>query len=196
MHGRRASTRVRTRAGLCKQAGTRAGCTHTLALALPGMFVLLSGCRTAPAARNATAAGLETAPVAPTAAVAHVLVGDAQALRRICTPLGPRLGLLQVRTRAEWNCLAGIAPQVGACPDLQHGMLIGVACWAGSPADGHWPLRIDAIRAAAGKAWVEASFSGGSFLPDGLAFLETAYAGQVHAVSAVSVDGTTFYPSR
>jgi hypothetical protein len=174
----------------------RGGATRTLTLVLLGTLAGAAGCQPALAPRPITAAELGAAPSAAMTPVRHLLVADAQALRELCSPLGPRLGLLQIRTRAEWSRLAAIAPQIGPCPDLERGTLIGVACWAGRPTDGHWPVRMDGIRAAAGSALVQASFIGGSFLPDGTAFLETAYARTVRNVLAVDVDGTAFYPNR
>jgi len=119
-----------------------------------------------------------------------------QAVRELCTPLGSRLGLLQIRSPGEWERLASAVPAIGQPPDLRRGMLVGLVCWAGTPADGHWPVRIDAIRACGGDGIVEASFLGGSYLPDGTGFIETAYADGVHRVLAIEVDGVVFRPGR
>jgi len=110
------------------------------------------------------------------------------------SPLGPRLGLLQIRTTEQWQRLARAAPQLGACPDLAHGMVIGLACWAGEPVSGTWPVRIDAVRVADGAGLLEAHFAGGSYLPDGSARLETVFVPAFVNVLVADIDGTMFYP--
>lgn len=153
-----------------------------------------AGCTTAPPVRTIGLDELETAsPVAATD-FSRALVPDGPALRELCTPLGPRLGLLQIGSREQWLALARIVPRLGPCPNFSRGMIVGVACWAGLPADGRWPLRIEGIRVCRGGGLVSATFEPGTYLPDGTAYLETAYVDGLRTVLAVDINGTSFYP--
>ena len=163
-----------------------------LAVALAAL-PLCSACTASRTPRAITLAALENAPVA-LAQPQQITVADAAALRQICLALGPRLGLIQIRSAAEWARLARIAPQLGPCPDLRQGTVVGLACWAGTPVDGHWSVHIDTVRVCDGAGLVTADFAGGTFLPDGSAQLETAHVQGLAAVLAVDVDGTMFYP--
>ncbi len=124
------------------------------------------------------------------------MVSDAAPLRALCTPLGPRLGLIQVRSATEWEQLARALPQVVHQPGYRTGTLIGLVCWAGTPVDGRWPVHIDRIRAQDGAVHLHADFRPGTYLPDGTARLETAHLGGSATVLAVDVNGTTFFPDE
>lgn len=137
---------------------------------------------------------LENAPPVATTAVQHAVIADPTALRELCTPLGPRLGLIQVRSVAEWTRLTRLAPHLGPPPDFRTGMLIGLASWAGTPLDGRWPVHINKVRVHDGAGLVTGAFEGGSYLPDGTAVMETAHVQGLAAVLAVDLNGTTFYP--
>ena len=117
-------------------------------------------------------------------------------MREMCVPLGPRLGLLQIRNHEEWERLASAVPAIGQPPDFRRGMLVGLVSWAGTPADGHWPVHIDAVEAYRGAGVVEASFDGGSYFPDGVGLLETICADGVRRVLIVDVDGIVFRTDR
>jgi len=122
----------------------------------------------------------------------RAVVTDSHALRRLCTPLGPRLGLIEVRSPAEWRRLRELAPGLGACPDLARGTVVGIACWAGEPVDGAWPIRVEGVRMWQGAALVDATFRGGTFLPDGAAYLEAFYVAGLRDVLGVHFNGTLF----
>jgi hypothetical protein len=124
----------------------------------------------------------------------RTVVGDSRALQDVCTPLGPRLGLLQVRSPDQWNRLARILRLTRPCPDFGRGTLVGIVSWAGAPLDGAWPVRLDSVQVADGGGLVNATFSTGSYLPDGTAYAETAFVQDLQAVLVVNVNGTTFYP--
>jgi len=186
------SQRVRTGAGLCKTSPVRR--VRWLSVVVAAAALLQGACDTLPPTRTITLSALENAPPRPASADERIMVPDAEALMRLCTPLGPRLGLLQVRSSEEWDRLAQIVPWLGHCPDLRHGILIGLACWAGTPVDGQWPIRIDSVQVTEGAGLVRACFHSGSYLPDGVAYLEIAHVKGLAAVLVVDVDGTTFYP--
>lgn len=190
MHNHAGFIRVRGPAGHCKRPLARA-------LGVPAGLVLLALC---PACAHLSAPGtitmatLESAPPVQTTASRRIVVADPAALRDLCTPLGPRLGLLQVRSETEWRRVLRAAPDLGPAPDFRQGILIGLACWAGTPVDGHWPVHINAVQVHDGAGLVTSAFQGGSYLPDGTAVLETAHVRGLAAVLAVDVNGTTFYP--
>ena len=137
---------------------------------------------------------MEKAPAATAIAYEHIVVADPLPLRELCIPLGPRLGLIQIRSTRQWELLARAAPQLGQCPDLSRGILVGLICWAGTPLDGHWPIRLDSVQVRDGAGLVRADFRGGTYLPDGVAFLEIAYIPGLATVLVVNVNGATFYP--
>lgn len=126
----------------------------------------------------------------------RLVVADAEALRFLCTPLGPRLGLVEIHSPRQWEFLAQVAPQIGRCPDLRAGTLVGIACWAGTPVDGRWPVQLEAVQVHQGAGLLKARFRGGNYLPDGTARLETAYVEGLRAVLVVDVNGTDFYPNQ
>jgi hypothetical protein len=157
----------------------------------------LLGCWTLPACgvgRTVRLADLERAPRITPVAGQRVIVADPTALHELCTALGPRLGLLQVRRAADWDRLVRAAPELGPCPDLRAGIVVGLVCRAGTTLDGRWPVRIEGVRLYGGAGLLEARFRGGTFLPDGTMLLETAYVPGLTAVLAADVNGTTFCP--
>lgn len=165
-----------------------------LALGLILAAGLGTGCRPAAAPRTITVAALEGAPPAPKTAQRRLIIADAAALRRVCYPLGSRLGLLQIRSAKEWERVARELPQLGPCPDLTRGAVVGLACWTGTPVSGGWPVTLAAIRVHEGAGLVEGDFHAGTYLPDGVAYVETAHVHGLRTVLIVDVSGTTFYP--
>ena len=188
-------TRVRTGRTLCKPPARRGPDNQPLRLLLTVVVALmLPACRSVSAPRTITLAALEQAPTATATTYEHVVVANPQPLRALCTPLGPRLGLVQIRSAQQWALLAQAAPHLRPCPDLRRGILVGLVCWAGTPVDGHWPIRIDGVQVREGAGLVRADFRGGTYLPDGVTFLETAHVPGLAVVLAVDVNGATFYP--
>ena len=177
--------RVRIETGLCKPVA-RVGC-------LLGAWLLV-GCVGSLTPKTVSLQALEQAPPAAAQPVAHAVVASADTLRGLCTPLGPRLGLIQIRSVAEWTRLARAAGLVQACPDLRRGMLVGLLCWAGTPVDGGAPIRIRSVHTKDGGGLLRAQFAGGSYLPDGTAYLDTEFVPDLNSVLAVDVNGTLFAP--
>jgi hypothetical protein len=188
--------RVRPLQTVCKLSGTRTAARgHTL---LAALFTLapLSACTLSTPVRVVTLDSLEAAPAEPIIGAERHLVGNAAALRPLCTALGPRLGLVQIRSRQDWRMLYELAPTLGPCPDLRAGTLVGIACWAGTPVDGEWPVELESIRVQAGGGLLKVHFCGGTYWPDGTACLVTDYVRGLASVLVVDVDGTSFYPDN
>lgn len=160
-----------------------------------GILVGTQGaCQSASTPRTVTVETLEAAPVAATSHRSRVVVPEAEQLRAMCMPLGPRMGLLQIRTKDQYRQLAQLCPHIGPCPDLHRGVVVGLACWAGMPLDGGWPVHLDSVKIHCGGGLVKATFATGSYLPDGTAYLATAYVPGLHDVLVVAVNETSFYP--
>ena len=119
---------------------------------------------------------------------------NAEALRPLSQPFGERIALIQVRNRRDWEQLSQAVADIGPCPDLGRGIVIGLASQAGTPLDGRWPFALDAVRVHQGAGLIEARFHGGTYLPDGTTYLETAYVEGLSAVLVVAVDGQRYYP--
>jgi hypothetical protein len=115
-------------------------------------------------------------------------------LRPLYTPLGRRLGLIQVRDAGEWQQLLRAAPSAGPDPDFRRGIIVGLVSPCGSSLDGTWPFSWEAVRMYEGAGLLEARFNAGNYLPDGTTYLETAYVEGLAAVLVVSVDGVNYYP--
>ena len=166
----------------------------TLAIGALVWTATLAACVASAGRITITATALEAAPAtAPPAPQRHILSDPAE-LRPLYQPLGRRIGLIEVRDRLGWDRLARAIPDLGPCPDLRRGMIIGIASESGTPLDGGWPLQWETIRMCRGAALLEAHFNGGNYLPDGAIYLETAYVEQANAVLAVAVDGLWYYP--
>jgi hypothetical protein len=155
---------------------------------------LLPACSQRAAPKTITLTALEGAPPVAVVGLTRVTIRDPEPLRGLVSPLGPRLGLLRVRSAAQWSRLTSAAPELGRCPDFGRGIVVGLVCWAGSPVDGQWPIHIDAIRLREGAGLIEARFQGGSYLPDGATYLETAHVPGLTDVLVVDINGTTFCP--
>ncbi len=126
----------------------------------------------------------------------RLTVTDSEAVWTLCTPLGSRLGLLQVRDAEAWERVGAAVPALGERPDMRRGIVIGLMYRAGTPANGRWPARIEGVRSCDGAGIVEASFAGGSYLPDGTGLLEVVYVSGVDRILAVEVDGVIFLADR
>lgn len=186
--------RLRTPGRLCKPRGTSRICQTGCLLIALAILGPLAACRSPATSRTLTLTDLENAPPAHAVLLERAVVSDAHELKKLCTQLGVRLGLIEVRSPRDWQRLAGIAPGVGRCPNLRHGMVVGIASWAGLPANGRWPIHLDGVNVRDGAGLVKATFEPGTYLPDGTTYLETAYVEGLRAVLAVDVNGTTFYP--
>lgn len=137
---------------------------------------------------------LREAPPAQVLPGSKTWAGDGAAVRSLCRPLGPRCGLLQIRTAAEYTRVARTLGLPTEPPDLDRGTLIGLVSWAGSPCTGRKPIRIESVRLVEGGGLLRADFEGGTYHPDGRAFVETAFVPGLVAVLVVDLGGNTFFP--
>lgn len=163
-------------------------------LALASALTLVASCSQLPREVVVRLDALESAPQTRPPHVARHLVSNPAALRAIATPLGSRLELIQASTARDWAQLQQAIPAIGDCPDLERGTIVGVVSCAGVPLNGHWPIALDAVRVYAGAGLVNCSFNGGTFLPNGTQFAETAYVPGLLTVLVVDVDGDRYYP--
>ena len=167
---------------------------RVLAVLCSGVLLIgLSACTTGPVRRTVSLQMLESAPASQPPAARRQVVCDLEALRPIYQPLGRRLGLIQVRDADEWEQLARAVPEIGPCPDLGRGIMVGLASATGTPLDGGWPLCWEAIRMHDGAGLIEASFNPGDYFPDGTTYLESAYVENLGAVLVVAVNGVLYY---
>ena len=141
-----------------------------------------------------TVRSLEAAPNARLQETRRAIVTESTDLHELCSPLGGRLGLIQVRSARDWSRLTRVAPQLGPCPDFGRGMIIGIASWTGLPVDGEWPLSLESVRLLQGAGLVAAHFHSGSYLPDGTPYVETAFVENLDAVLILDVNGVRFFP--
>ena len=183
----------------CKQlarpprAARRRAVRGLLVLILSGAGVL-SACGTHTRARVVSVRALEAAPPVEPTVMRRALVSDPTELREFYSPLGQRLGLVQIRSAEQWATLRRCAPELGPAPDFDEGIVVGLASHAGLPLDGTWPIHLQSVRIHQGAGFAMGRFEGGSFLPDGTTYLETAQFDGLGAVLMVEVNGARFYP--
>lgn len=182
---------LRTAWYVCKNGARR---PRALLLAVIVSACWQPSCKLGPEVQRVSLAELEAAPPANLATLKRVTVANADALRALCAPLGPRLGLLQVQSPAEWIRLQAAVAGLGPCPDLRRGMVTGLACWAGQRVDGQWPIHIRALRVHDGAGLLAAQFQGGTFLPDASAVAEIGYVPGLKRILVAEIDGTIFCP--
>ncbi len=164
---------------------------------LVGISLVLAsdgGCLWSGGGRVVSLRQLESAPLTLPGQTRRIVLADAQALDGAYHALTPRLGILVVRDAATWQRLARQMPNPGPQPDLSTGAVVGVVSRAGLPLDGCWPVSLDAIQVHGGAGLVSASFRGGTYLPDGTLYAETAYVNDLDAVLVVSVNGLRYFP--
>lgn len=183
----------------CKQPGgpvrterSRGG--RVLLLATLAGVGALSACGARTRARAISVHTLELAPPVEPGRTRRALVSDPTRLGRLYCPLGPRLGLIQVRSPRQWETLRRCAPELGPAPDFREGIVVGLASRAGLPLDGSWPIHLQSVRVHSGAGFATGRFKGGTFLPDGTTYLETAQFDGLNTVLMVEVNGTRFYP--
>jgi hypothetical protein len=166
----------------------------TLAAASVALCGSLFACAPGPLHRTVTLQSLESAPATSSSAIERHIASDPEALRPLYHPLGRRLGLIVIRNQRDWQQLSRAIPQIGPCPDLSRGMVVGLALEAGASLSGGWPVRWDAVRVYDGAGLIEAHFNPGNYLADGLTCVDTAYVNGLNAVLVVAVDGVRYYP--
>lgn len=154
----------------------------------------LSACGTHDRQRVVSVHALEAATPVEPRLIRRAIISDTVQLNGLYYPLGRRLGLFQIRSAEEWETLRRCAPELGPCPDLDGGIVVGLASHAGLPLNGRWPIHLQYVRVHDGAGFATAHFDGGSFLPDGTTYLETAQFDGLATVLMVEVNGTRFYP--
>lgn len=155
---------------------------------------LLSSCGPRNHSQAVSIHSLEVADTVMPSATRRAIMCETGELDRLYHPLGRRLGLFQVRSPQEWELLRRHAPELGPAPDLDRGIVIGLASHAGLPVNGTWPIRLEAVRVYNGAGFAIGHFQGGSFLPDGTTYVETAQYDGLATVLMVEVNGTRFFP--
>lgn len=159
---------------------------YAAAVALAALW----GCSSRPAIRMQA---LEGAPLAEMIRKRHVLVGDLELLGEIYRPLCPRLGIIQVTTEQDWNRLGRAIPDLGPCPDLRRGAVVGIVSRAGTPLDGRWPIEITEARVIGGAGYIAAEFRPGTYLADDLGYATLSQCGNVAVVLMVDVNGIRYF---
>jgi hypothetical protein len=139
---------------------------------------------------------LETAPLRRIHHVQRHVVKDGAGLAQLAIHLGPRLGLIEIRNEQQWQALNEAVGGRLRRRDFSRGTLVGLASWAGTPVDEEWPIVLQTVQLSEGGGLLQSHFHGGTYLPDGTAYLETAYIENLRAVLVVDVDGTSFYPDE
>lgn len=157
-------------------------------------LALSASCTLSPAVRTVRLEQLEAAEDIPVRAVSRGVVSDPAALEPLVRPLGPRLGLLVVRTPAEWEALSRAVPGIGRSPNLTRGAVVGLIARVGLPLDGEWPASMERVQVSDGAGLLTVRFDGGSFLPDGTTYVELAQVDGLEAVLVVDVGDTRFFP--
>jgi len=117
------------------------------------------------------------------------IVTDAQALAPLYRPIARRLGLVEIRSPRDWERLRTAVPELGPCPDLRRGIVIGLVGPTGTILSQSWPFKWIGVRAFDGAGLVEAEFEGGTYLADNATYVELAQVEGVWFVAAVGVDG-------
>ena len=165
-----------------------------LSLAWLLIALVTSGCATSSQPNTVKLRELEIAPPYKPIQTQRQVVSNTAALRPLYHALGRRLGLIQIRSTDEWLQLALAAPNIGPCPNFQDGLIVGLVSSVGTSLDGGWPFHWSAVRMCRGAGLIEAEFNSGSYLPDGVTYLETAYVNDLSTVLVVNVDGINYFP--
>lgn len=170
------------------------GCKRAAATTALALTIALTSCSSPGVLHRVSEPRLEAAPQADTRGLGRAVVTNVAPLERLYQPLGQRMGLCQVRTPADWDALRRAIPILGRSPDLSRGMAIAVVSRVGSPLSGEWPVSVESVRVVEGGGYVCANFEGGTYLPDGVSYVELAYVGGLTDVLMVDVNGVRFYP--
>lgn len=124
------------------------------------------------------------------------VVADPRRLIAISKPLARRLALVEVHDQAGWDELRACAPGLRSKPDFSRVSVVGLVGVIGERVDRRWPIHLDAARLYEGAALLNGSFDGGSYLPDGVSFIEVAQVDGLRRVLAVDLNGARYYPDE
>jgi hypothetical protein len=135
---------------------------------------------------------LRSAPWCQKQELGRFVVSDPHALVPLYRPVAKRLGVLEIRTPREWELLRAAIPELGPCPDLRRGIVIGLIGATGTILGESWPFRWVGVRAVDGAGLIEAQFECGTYLADDTTYVELAQVDGVQFVAAVGVDGLSY----
>ncbi len=163
--------------------------------ALPACVLLaaLTSCATRLPVTTISLHALETAPSSRPRERARTIVSDVDKLGSLHHPLNANIGIVQIRSIADWRRLNSVAPQPGPPPDFSRGIVVGVLSRAGMPIDGVWPTSIESVHMVDSAGLLVAHFNSGCYLPDTTAYLESAYVEGLHSLLVVDIDDLRFY---
>lgn len=144
--------------------------------------------------RSISAQELAEAPLAQTELPLFGPLSELESLGGLYTPLGPRLGLIQVHSGDEWRRLSQVAPWLPVEPNWGNGSYVGLVSYAGQPIDGEPPVKLRYVRIFEGAGLVMGEFSSGSYLPDGSAYLTGTYVPGLKHVLLVEISDVRYRP--
>ena len=162
-------------------------------LPLCALLVALTSCATRLPVTQVSLRALETAPSSRPRERARTIVSDVDKLGSLHHPLNVNIGIVQVRSIADWRRLNEVAPQPGPPPDFSRGIVVGVLSRAGTPIDGGWPASIKGVQMVDSAGLLVSHFQSGCYLPDTIAYLECAYVEGLRSLLVVDVDDLRFY---
>ncbi len=171
----------------------RQGRDRTIALPLCALLVTLTSCASRIPVTSVSLRALETAPSSRPRERARTIVSDVEKLGSLHHPLNLNIGIVQIRSIADWRRLNQVAPQPGPPPDFTSGIVVGVLSRAGTPIDGGWPVSIKGVQMVDSAGLLVSHFQSGCYLPDTIAYLECAYIEGLRALLVVDIDDLRFY---
>lgn len=185
--------RVRLHRSVCKQMTRYAlGGRASAAALLAAACLSIVACHPGPHRRTVSLPQLEQGTVVVPTDVRRTVVRDPSALGEAYSELAPRLGVVVIRSSAEWRQLAKVAPDLGPAPNFDCGAVVGVLSRAGSPVGAEWPVRVKHVRLSDGAGLLVGGFEPGSYLPDGVCHLEAAYVVGLETVLVVDINGLRY----
>lgn len=162
-----------------------------------GACLLTIGACSLPAGPNAISVStLESAPAVAAQRTGRAIVADLSLVQDLLRPMGQRLALLEVRSERDWLRLKAACPGLTGTPDFARGAIVGVVSELGQPLDGEFPVAVESVQVIRGAGYLSAHFRGGTYLPDGTAYIDTSYVEGLRAVLMVSVNGVRYYPQQ
>lgn len=182
-------------AGGMRPAAARKRLFLAAALAATAATVCLSlSCALPPRTHRISVRSLEAGLSYPPQHRQRLIVSDASKLAPLYLALSDHVGLIQIHNALEWSILDQAVSYLGPAPDFSRGMVIGVLSQLGTPLDGGWPVTIRSVRVHARAGLLQTDFNSGCYLPDGMAYLETAYVEGLRSILVVDIDSARFYP--
>ena len=173
---------------------TRSGAWALRACVPATVLLQISACTLSAPTRTISLSDLESAPLVPVERLGRTIVADVDATEAMYTSLAPRLGIYRVLTPEQWRAFQGAARISAPVISSGRGTIIGIVSRAGRPLAGGWPIRVEQVRVVDGAALVTARFASGSYLPDGLSYVDTVYVDEPIVVLALEINDVRYYP--